>query len=89
MLSELLLYSDCAANASACGFGEFGAPAAPAQRDPMLSLLATSLLCEQDAAEQYVCGPMNYFAEMAAKQPLDPTHSYVDSLRFVRILMMF
>ncbi|CAD5234184.1 unnamed protein product [Bursaphelenchus xylophilus] len=84
LLSELLTYSDCHSGHQnpACGFGEYGAPSTPFQRDPLLSLLATSLLCEQNAAEQYVCGPMEYFKELAKTLPLHRQPSYVDGMSF-------
>ncbi|CAD5229619.1 unnamed protein product [Bursaphelenchus okinawaensis] len=84
LLSELLTYSDCTStlNGQICGFGEYGAPASPPQRDPLLSILATSLLCEQNAADQFVCGPMEYFADLASSDTQRKPESYINTMSF-------
>uniref|UniRef100_A0A914HH71 Alpha-2-macroglobulin domain-containing protein n=1 Tax=Globodera rostochiensis TaxID=31243 RepID=A0A914HH71_GLORO len=81
LLSELLTFSDCEHRHKDCGFGEFGRPKEPTERNLVLTTLATSLLCEQRAAEEYVrfilsflnfrfclfliCGPIAFLAREA------------------------
>ncbi|KAI1730516.1 alpha-2-macroglobulin family domain-containing protein [Ditylenchus destructor] len=73
LLSELLTFSDCHTQGKKCGFGEFTQPANPDQRNILLTSIATSLLCEQSAAEEYVCGPLLFLAEVANKLGLRET----------------
>lgn len=66
VLAELLTFSDCrsADKPRACGFGEFAAPRRSNERDVVLTALATTLLCEEEAAAAFICGPVQYLADV-------------------------
>uniref|UniRef100_A0A915EU93 Uncharacterized protein n=1 Tax=Ditylenchus dipsaci TaxID=166011 RepID=A0A915EU93_9BILA len=67
LLSELLTFSDCSSKDLECGFGEFGRPTSYDDRNVLLTTIATSLLCEQSVAEEYICGPLTFLADIATR----------------------
>ena len=84
VLAELLTYSDCqsAGEPLACGFGEYAAPRRSDERDVVLTALAATLLCEEAAASAFICGPVEYLADIIPRT--SRTHSsHVDMLQFV------
>jgi hypothetical protein len=65
VFSELLTFSDCRQPGRQCGYGEYSKPKTSNDRNTLLTALATSLLCEQNVAEEYVCGPLLFLADVA------------------------
>ncbi|KAH7699974.1 Protein F13D2.1 a, partial [Aphelenchoides avenae] len=64
LLSELLTFSNCTSSKSNCAFGEFTRPSTyGSQPNLLLTSLATSVLCQQRASEEYVCGPLDFLAQ--------------------------
>ena len=59
---QLFKFSNCTADGEMCAFGEFGPPEGDVPPSLLYTATVTSLMCEEDVEDAYVCGPLRYLA---------------------------
>ncbi|KAE9553062.1 hypothetical protein FO519_003742 [Halicephalobus sp. NKZ332] len=55
-------FSNCSADGEMCAFGEFGPPGGDVPASLLYTATVTSLMCEENIEDSYVCGPLRYLA---------------------------
>ncbi|CAI4233102.1 unnamed protein product [Auanema sp. JU1783] len=64
LISEMLLFSDCHVGDSMCGFSEYEEPTQESQRDPLLTAISASLICQGAINNEKACGPVKFIENL-------------------------